>query len=179
MKKVFLSLLSALLFFGCFDTKPKCDDEDVKLTLKSILDDDEWVYVEYGLNEQSLKTLRMISASKGMDIRDIEALLLSDTIGILRAHFKPLLDLKDYANEVVYTSFGSFITQDSNDKKTTFCKASLKLTYPQMPNDMRKKYEKGSLRGVLFDGGEYETQISYSAQFSDDKKQVFVELLDY
>ncbi|TKX32672.1 hypothetical protein [Campylobacter aviculae] len=176
MKKVLLSLLLALLFLGCFDTKPKCDDEDVKLTLKSILDDDEWVYVEYGLNEQSLKALRMAS---DMDIRDVEAALSTDKLGLLKAYFKPFLDLKDYANEVAYTSFSSFITQDSNDKKTTFCKASLKLTYPQMPDDMRKNYEKGSLRGVLFDGGEYETQISYSAQFSDDKKQVFVELLDY
>lgn len=48
-----------------------------------------------------------------------------------------------------------------------------------MPNDMREQYSRGALRGVLFDGGEYETQISYSIRFSDDKKQVFVELLDY
>ncbi|MCW1604057.1 hypothetical protein OLR54_02080 [Campylobacter jejuni] len=55
----------------------------------------------------------------------------------------------------------------------------LKFTYPQMPNEMREKYSRGTLKGVLFDGGECETQISYSARFSDDKKQVFVELLDY
>ncbi|HEG3306193.1 TPA: hypothetical protein SCZ64_001902 [Campylobacter jejuni] len=48
-----------------------------------------------------------------------------------------------------------------------------------MPNEMREKYSRGALKGVLFDEGEYETQISYSARFSDDKKQVFVELLDY
>ncbi|EAL6285105.1 hypothetical protein DSU76_08565, partial [Campylobacter jejuni] len=147
MKNILLSLMFVFLFTGCFNNKPKCDDEDVKLTLKSILDNDEWVYVEYGLNEQSLRALR--------------------------AHFKPLLDLKDYANEVVYTSFESFITKDSKDKKTSFCMGQLKFTYPQMPNEMREKYSRGTLKGVLFDGGEYETQISYSARFSDDKKQVF------
>ncbi|EFC32081.1 putative lipoprotein [Campylobacter jejuni subsp. jejuni 414] len=31
-----------------------------------------------------------------------------------------MLDLKDYVNEVVYTSFESFITKDSNDKKQVF-----------------------------------------------------------
>ena len=98
---------------------------------------------------------------------------------IFKGAFKPLFDLKDYANEVVYTSFESFITEDSKDKKTSFCMASLKFTYPQMPNEMREKYSRGALKGVLFDGGEYETQISYSTRFSDDKKQVFVELLDY
>ncbi|HEB7537062.1 TPA: hypothetical protein RZH73_000315 [Campylobacter coli] len=177
MKNIFLSLMLVLLFTGCFNNKPKCDDEDVKLTLKSILDDDEWVYVEYGLNEQSLRALRL--SLNGMDIGDLEAALSTDTLGVLRAHLKPLLDLKDYANEVVYTSFESFITQDNSDKKTSFCTASLKFTYPQMPNDMREQYSRGALRGVLFDGGEYETQISYSTRFSDDKKQVFVELLDY
>lgn len=48
-----------------------------------------------------------------------------------------------------------------------------------MPDDMRKNYTRGTLKGILFDRGEYETQISYSAKFSDDKKRVFVELLDY
>ncbi|MGE87988.1 hypothetical protein EEI64_05185 [Campylobacter jejuni] len=177
MKNILLSLMLVFLFVGCFNNKPKCDDEDVKLTLKSILDDDEWVYVEYGLNEQSLRALRI--NSNGMDMRDLEAALSTDTLGVLRAHFKPLLDLKDCANEVVYTSFESFITKDSKDKKTSFCMASLKFTYPQMPNEMREKYSRGALKGILFDGGEYETQISYSARFSDDKKQVFVELLDY
>ncbi|EHK5076155.1 hypothetical protein I3H33_000732 [Campylobacter upsaliensis] len=177
MKNILLSLMMALLFAGCFDAKPKCDDEDVQLTLKSILDDDEWVYVEYGLSEQSLKALRL--STNGMDIRDFEALLSTDTLGVLRSHLKPMFDLKDYANEVVYTSFSSFITQDSNNKKTSFCRASLKLTYPQMSDDMRKNYARGALKGIIFDGGEYETQISYSAQFSDDKKQVFVELLDH
>ncbi|TKX34519.1 hypothetical protein [Campylobacter taeniopygiae] len=176
MKKVLLSLLLALLFLGCFDTKSKCNDENVKLALKNILYDNGWVYVECGLNEQSLKILKL---ALGVNIRDIEAFVAADTTGVLRAYSKWLFDLKDYANEVVYTSFGSFITQDSNDKKTTFCKASLKLTYPQMPNDMRKKYDKGILKGILFDGGEYEAQISYNVQFSDDKKQVFVEILDY
>ncbi|EKS4401642.1 hypothetical protein QB668_001130 [Campylobacter jejuni] len=177
MKNILLSLMFVFLFTGCFNNKPKCDDEDVKLALKSILDNDEWVYVEYGLNEQSLRALRI--NSNGMDIRDLEAALSTDTLGVLRAHFKPLLDLKDYANEVVYTSFESFITKDSKDKKTSFCMGQLKFTYPQMPNEMREKYSRGTLKGVLFDGGEYETQISYSARFSDDKKQVFVELLDY
>ncbi|WP_215483406.1 hypothetical protein, partial [Campylobacter jejuni] len=116
MKNILLSLMFVFLFTGCFNNKPKCDDEDVKLTLKSILDNDEWVYVEYGLNEQSLRALRI--NSNGMDIRDLEAALSTDTLGVLRAHFKPLLDLKDYANEVVYTSFESFITKDSKDKKT-------------------------------------------------------------
>lgn len=55
----------------------------------------------------------------------------------------------------------------------------MKLTYPQMPDDMRENYTRGTLKGIIFDGGEHEVQISYSAQFSDDKKQVFVELLDY
>lgn len=88
MKKVLLGLMTALLFLGCFDTKPKCDDEDVKLTLKSILDD-EWVYVEYGLNDQSLRALR--SSLNGMDIRDFEATLSTDTFGVLKAHFRPFL----------------------------------------------------------------------------------------
>lgn len=66
------------LFTGCFNNKPKCDDEDVKFTLKSILDD-EWVYIEYGLDEQSLRTLRI--NSNGMDIRDLEAALSTDTLG--------------------------------------------------------------------------------------------------
>lgn len=55
----------------------------------------------------------------------------------------------------------------------------MKLTYPQMPDDMRENYARGTLKGIIFDGGGHEVQISYSAQFSDDKKQVFVELLDY
>ncbi|BEJ85272.1 hypothetical protein B10525_04050 [Campylobacter jejuni] len=29
----------------------------------------------------------------------------------------------------------------------------LKFTYPQMPNEMREKYSRGTLKGVLFDGG--------------------------
>ncbi|MBS4236210.1 hypothetical protein CVU5213_07290 [Campylobacter vulpis] len=177
MKNILLSLMMPLLFVGCFNAKPKCDDENVQLTLKSILDDDEWIYVEYGLSEQSLKALRL--STNGMDIRDFEVILSTDTLGVLRAHLKPMFDLKDYANEVVYTSFSGFTTQDNNNKKTSFCRASLKLTYPQMPDNMRKNYARGALKGIIFDGGEYETQISYSAQFSDDKKQVFVELLDH
>lgn len=177
MKNVLLSVMMVLLFTGCFNNKPRCDDEVVQLTLKNILDDDGWVYVEYGLSEQSLKALKI--SLNGMDIRDLEAILSTDTIGILRVHLKPIFDLKDYANEVGYTSFSSFITQDSDDKKTSFCRASLKLTYPQMPDDMRKNYARGTLKGIIFDGGEHEVQISYSTQFSDDKKQVFVELLDY
>ncbi|HEC1785481.1 TPA: hypothetical protein R1733_000301 [Campylobacter lari] len=116
-----------LLFTGCFNNKPKCDDEVVQLTLKSILDDDEWVYIEYGLSEQSLKALKI--SLNGMDIRDLEAISSTDTIGILRAHLKPIFDLKDYANEVGYTSFSSFITQDSNDKKTSFCRTFGLLVY--------------------------------------------------
>ncbi|ENV8235604.1 hypothetical protein ACFK4Z_001833 [Campylobacter jejuni] len=64
-----------------------------------------------------------------MDMRDLEAALSTDTLGVLRAHFKPLLDLKDYANEVVYTSFESFITEDSKDKKTSFCRTFRLLIY--------------------------------------------------
>lgn len=118
MKNILLSFIMVLLFTGCFNNKPKCDDEVVQLTLKSILDDDEWVYIEYGLSEQSLKALKI--SLNGMDIRDLEAISSTDTIGILRAHLKPIFDLKDYANEVGYTSFSSFITQDSNDKKQVF-----------------------------------------------------------
>ncbi|MBZ7955614.1 hypothetical protein [Campylobacter molothri] len=53
-------------------------------------------------------------------MRDLEATLSTDTLGVLRAVWKPFLDLKDYANEVVYTSFESFITQDNKDKKQVF-----------------------------------------------------------
>lgn len=154
--------------------KPKCNDVDVTLTLKSILDDDKWAYVEYGLDEQSLKTLRLVY--NGLDLRDLEAI---GALGIYKYYLSSELELRDYANEVVDVAFDDFITQDSNDRKTSFCKASLKLTYPQMPDDMRKNYAQGSLKGVLFDGGVYETQISYAAQFTDDKKQVYVEILDY
>ncbi|EOH4480416.1 hypothetical protein ACLQX6_001870 [Campylobacter coli] len=42
--------------------------------------DDEWVYIEYGLDEQSLRTLRI--NSNGMDIRDLEAALSTDTLGV-------------------------------------------------------------------------------------------------
>ncbi|EFC32082.1 hypothetical protein C414_000420014 [Campylobacter jejuni subsp. jejuni 414] len=41
MKNILLSLMLVLLS-GYFNDKPKCDD-------------DEWVYFEYGLNEQSLR----------------------------------------------------------------------------------------------------------------------------
>ena len=129
MKNILLSLMMALLFAGCFDAKPKCDDEDVQLTLKSILDDDEWVYVEYGLSEQSLKALRL--STNGMDIRDFEAILSTDTLGVLKAHLKPMFDLKDYANEVVYTSFSGFTTQDGNNKNTSFCRTFRSLVFRQ------------------------------------------------
>lgn len=179
MKKYILSFLMGFVFLGCFEMKPKCNDVDVTLTLKSILDDDKWAYVEYGLDEQSLKTLRLIFDYNGIDLRDLEAIVNTDSLGLYKYYLSELFELKDYANEVVDVAFDDFITQDSSDRKTSFCKASLKLTYPQMPDDMRKNYAQGSLKGVLFDGGVYETQISYAAQFTDDKKQVYVEILDY
>lgn len=74
MKNILLSLMFVFLFTGCFNNKPKCDDEDVKLTLKSILDNDEWVYVEYGLNEQSLRALRI--NSNGMDIKGFRGCII-------------------------------------------------------------------------------------------------------
>lgn len=175
-KNLLLVLFLSLLLCGFSSSKPKCDDESVLNVLKEILDDDGWAYVEYGLTEQSLRALQL--SLNGIDLRDLEAVASIDTSGFLRGTLKPLLDLRDFANEFVYTSFENFITQNTDDKKKTFCIAILKLTYPQMPKDMRKNYTGGALKGVIFDGGEVEHQISYSAQFTDDKKQVYVEWLE-
>ena len=166
MKKslVLVSLCYAFLLSGCFSSKPKCDNEDVLLTLKQILNNDEWVYIEYGLTKQSLQSINST----------LNAVRYPP---ILRAYVKSLSDLRDFANEFVYTSFGNFITQSNNDDKKTFCTATLKLTYPQMPEDMKKNIFGGSLKGVIFDGGEVEKQINYSTQYTDDKKQVYVEWL--
>lgn len=183
MKKYLLSFLMGFIFLGCFEMKPKCNDIDVTLTLKSILDDDKWAYVEYGLDEQTLnadlRDLEVRDILETRDILEIYKYYLSSVLGLKKNYLGFLFELRDYANEVVDVAFDDFITQNSNDRKTSFCKASLKLTYPQMPDDMRKNYAQDFFKGVLFDGGVYETQISYTAQFTDDKKQVYVEILDY
>ncbi len=69
MKYILLGLMIILLFSGCFANKPKCNDKSVKSVLKEILDSDEWIYVEYGLNEQSLRALLM--SFKGMEFREL------------------------------------------------------------------------------------------------------------
>ena len=172
MKNILLSLMIILLFSGCFTNKPKCNDESVKSVLKEILDSDEWIYVEYGLNEQSLRAL--LIRSGGMGLRELEAASATEMLGAF--YFKPILDLKEYANEVVYTNFSDFITEDSDSKNSTYCKATLTITYPQMPEEMFKRYKNGVLDGALFKGGDVEKTIQYSARYTDDGKKIYVEL---
>ena len=174
MKNILLSLMIILLFSGCFTNKPKCNDESVKSVLKEILDSDEWIYVEYGLNEQSLRALLM--SFEGMGFRELEAALATDTLGVLKHYFKPILDIKEYANEVVYTNFSDFITEDSDSKNSTYCKATLTITYPQMPEEMFKQYKNGVLDGALFKGSDVEKTIQYSARYTDDGNKIYVEL---
>ncbi len=174
MKNILLGLMIILLFSGCFANKPKCNDESVKSVLKEILDSDEWIYVEYGLNEQSLRAL--LISFKGMGFRELEAALATDTLGVLKHYFKPMFAIKEYANEVVYTNFSDFITEDSDSKNSTYCKATLTITYPQMPEEMFKRYKNGVLDGALFKGGDVEKTIQYSARYTDDSKKIYVEL---
>ena len=179
MKKnllVILFLGFLLCGFSFSDSKPKCNDEDVLLTLKQILDNDKWIYVEYGLTDQSLRALQL--NLNGMDLRDLEAVASADSSGVLKNTIKPILNFKDYANKAAKVSFEGFMTQNNDDDKKTFCKATLKLTYPQMPQDIRKNYANSPLKGAIFDGGDVEEQISYSAQYSDDKKHIYVEILE-
>lgn len=113
-----------------------------------------------------------------MDLRDIEAMLSTDTLGVLKANFKPILDLKEYANEFAYTQFSDFITEENESKKITYCQATLTITYPQMPKEMLQKYERGILKGVLFKGGVAEENVRYSARYTDDGTKIYVEFLD-
>lgn len=83
MKKfLFITLLSfSFLLCGCLDSKPKCNDENVLLTLRQILDEqDEWAYVEYGLTKQSLKDLAIIF--NGLDLRTALAMADTDISGL-------------------------------------------------------------------------------------------------
>ncbi|WP_180378952.1 hypothetical protein [Campylobacter lanienae] len=81
-----------------------------------------------------------------------------------------------YANEVVYTNFSDFITEDSDSKNSTYCKATLTIAYPQMPEEMFKRYKNGVLDEALFKGGDVEKTIQYSARYTDDSKKIYVEL---
>ncbi|EMH3046333.1 hypothetical protein V6G57_001901 [Campylobacter jejuni] len=178
MKKILIILLclSSFSYASWFDAKPKCNDKVVLQILKEILDKDEWVYVEYGLDEKSLKAIYL--NLNGMDLRDIEAMLSTDTLGVLKANFKPILDLKEYVNEFAYTQFSDFITEENESKKITYCQATLTITYPQMPKEMLQKYERGILKGVLFKGGVAEENVRYSARYTDDGTKIYVEFLD-
>ncbi|TBR79879.1 hypothetical protein DU474_02670 [Campylobacter novaezeelandiae] len=178
MKKIIIILLclSSFSYAFWFDTKPKCNDKVVLQILKEILDKDEWIYVEYGLDEKSLKALYL--SLNGMDLRELEALLSTDTLGVLKASFKSLFDLKEYANEFVYTRFSDFITEENESKKITYCQATLTITYPQMSKEMFQRYKNGSLKGALFKGGDIEENIRYSARYTDDGTKIYVEFLD-
>lgn len=68
-EKYFIRFNDNFIVFWVLANKPKCNDESVKSVLKEILDSDEWIYVEYGLNEQSLRALLM--SFKGMGFREL------------------------------------------------------------------------------------------------------------
>jgi|GEM_PF-4058875 len=47
-----------------------------------------------------------------------------------------------------------------------------------MPQEMRQKFIKGMLKGPIFDGGKVTREMAYSTRYTDDKKKIYVELLD-
>lgn len=112
---IILLCLSSFSYAFWFSIKPKCNDKVVLQILKEILDKDEWIYVEYRLDEKSLKALYL--SLNGIDLRELEALLSTDTLGGFKASFKSLFDLKEYANKFVYTQFSDFITEENESKK--------------------------------------------------------------
>lgn len=178
MNKIFIAfLLSFSLFFtACFDSSPKCDDETVKSLVFDILEENEWFYLESGLSEDSLRSLMI--AWNGMDLRTFSN-MLETANPYLKAQLEPLYTLREYANEGIRRTLSGFVSEKETESKERFCTAALNIEYPQMPEDLRKDYARGSLKGVIFDGGVAQKSIRYSTKFSDDKKMVYANVLSY
>ncbi|MBZ7978928.1 hypothetical protein AVBRAN12654_09055 [Campylobacter sp. RM12654] len=97
--------------------------------------------------------------------------------------YKPVIDLLNqiikYVSSNVKMDFSSFVTLKNEDDRARYCNADLKFVYPTMPNKLSSKITDGKIKGIVVNGGENETTIKYKTYYTDDKEQVYVELIDY
>lgn len=152
-------LFCGLLLSGCFESAPKCNDETAVSLVKEILLEDKWFLVENGLTKETLMAMAM-----GLGFVD---------------SFKDIIDVRDYSHKATRISLVDFMTTEvSKQSKSSYCSATLEIEYPKMPQEMRQKFIKGMLKGPIFDGGKVTREMAYSTRYTDDKKKIYVELLD-
>ncbi|WP_273211675.1 hypothetical protein [Helicobacter rodentium] len=164
-------LFCGLLLSGCFESAPKCNDETAVSLVKEILLEDKWFLVENGLTKETLMAM-------AMDNFTFEKIDMAMGLGFVDS-FKDIIDVRDYSHKATRISLVDFMTTEvSKQSKSSYCSATLEIEYPKMPQEMRQKFIKGMLKGPIFDGGKVTREMAYSTRYTDDKKKIYVELLD-
>ncbi|WP_026943298.1 hypothetical protein [Helicobacter rodentium] len=164
-------LFCGLLLSGCFESAPKCNDEIAVSLVKEILLEDKWFLVENGLTKETLMAM-------AMDNFTFEKIDMAMGLGFVDS-FKDIIDVRDYSHKATRISLVDFMTTEvSKQSKSSYCSATLEIEYPKMPQEMRQKFIKGMLKGPIFDGGKVTREMAYSTRYTDDKKKIYVELLD-
>lgn len=165
-------LLCGLLLSGCFESAPKCNDETVVDSVKEILLEDKWFLVENGFTKETLMAMAMENLT-------FEKLDMVVEQGFLVGGIKGFLDLRNYSHKAAHISLVDFMTTEvSKQSKSSYCSATLEIEYPKMPQEMKQEYINGMLKGPIFDGGKVTREVAYSTRYTDDKKKIYVELLD-
>lgn len=164
-------LLCGLLLSGCLESAPKCNDETVVDSVKEILLEDKWFLVENGLTKETLMAM-------AMDDFTFEKIDMAVGLGFVDS-FKDFINVRDYSHKATRISLVDFMTTEvSKQSKSSYCSATLEIEYPKMPQEMRQKFIKGMMKGPIFDGGKVTREVTYSTRYTDDKKKIYVELLD-
>lgn len=188
MKKIIISLfLSTYLSafnFSFFDNTPKCNDEAALEALEELIRENApEVIFKYGV----IKAFQDEVENTIIKVREFKDYDYSYNGNFAESYaanaYKPVIDLLNqiikYVNTNVKMDFSSFVTLKNEDDRARYCNANLKFVYPTMPNELSSKITDGKIKGIVVNGGENETTIKYKTYYTDDKEQVYVELIDY
>lgn len=157
MKKILLSICIIIVTAGCFDKTPNCSDEDVKeLAIKIYKDSIKEVIKEEVTQYKSLMSMYGFN-----NISELNSFL------VLTGKMTP-----EEADLIVYFSK---LNENSIDK--------MHITIDDiLSTNIDKSIKKSSCRATFkmhdfIENRQFEKELDYTAQLSDDKKYIYVELL--
>ncbi|MCH5314154.1 MAG: hypothetical protein J1E28_07180 [Helicobacter sp.] len=159
MKKHLIVAALGFCFSGCLSSNPSCDDKNVLSLVEQIIREEPKILLGAGLLLSQDSKINLFGMAMG------GGLLFNS-------------DLQEYVQKNTKLSFNSFMTLDNDNEKQTLCRATLKATFPKMSDDFKKKFEEigGFLdETLIYGGGAFEKQIRYTAQYTDDGKQIYVQ----
>lgn len=155
MKKILLSIFMIIVTAGCFDKTPTCSDEDVKELAAQIYKD----YVKESIKE--VEQYKSAMSMFGLNINELKSYF------VMNKNMTP-----EEADLIVYFLQ---LDEDSVDK--------LHITIDNiLSTNIDKSIKKCSCRATFkvqdfIKNKQFEKEFDYTAQLSDDKKHIYVELL--